>query len=155
LWRRRDLGRAVELLRLACDGPEGPACTALGAMYEAGDGVERDPRRAVRLFERACSAYDSEGCARAGALHLGGGEGLPRDPALALPLLERGCREGIALGCAALAELYASGWDAAGTGRDMAKARFYARRACDRGDMAACGVLGHAGGGDTPGTNGG
>lgn len=53
--RRRNVVRAVELYRFACNHDDGPACQNLGEHYEYGDGVPKDREKAAALYAKACT----------------------------------------------------------------------------------------------------
>src|SRR5260370_9970690 len=81
---RKDDAMAVELFRIACNGPGGrpstyAGCSDLGVQYLNGEGVKKDESRPASLFEDAGSGGAPEGCYwRAGVLQKG--HGVAQDP---------------------------------------------------------------------------
>ena len=68
----KDLGKAVELYKKACDGGDMLGCTNLGFMYEKGKGVEKDFSKAVELYKKACDGGNMLGCYGLGDMYVGG-----------------------------------------------------------------------------------
>jgi TPR repeat protein len=122
VWVRKDPVRAVSLYGRACqfggvnecirsyerDCGFGvvAGCEKLAEMYEAGDGVPKDPVRAgqyratsVALYENACIGGDSTGCAKLAEL----------DPVRATPYYEKACERGDAEVCEVLGRIYELG----------------------------------------------
>jgi TPR repeat protein len=59
-----ELGRFREC-SLRCSAGDAPSCDNLGAMYELGMTVPREPERARDLYERACKGGAGGGCTNA------------------------------------------------------------------------------------------
>lgn len=60
----KDAQRAYKLMRAAADQELGPACLALGAMYEAGEGTKADIVKSAVYYALAAGADVAEGNAR-------------------------------------------------------------------------------------------
>ncbi|WP_407932153.1 tetratricopeptide repeat protein [Campylobacter sp.] len=59
----KDLDKAAQLLKKACDGGERSGCGGLGVMYEQGYGVRQDKRLAKEYFSKACDLGEQKlGC---------------------------------------------------------------------------------------------
>ncbi len=58
----KDLNRAADLFKRACDAGGSVGCLDLGTMYSRGEGVPMDRNRAADLFEKACNAGLNRGC---------------------------------------------------------------------------------------------
>jgi TPR repeat protein len=61
---QHDVGGALALLEKGCNAGDTFGCFNLGAIYETGDDVPKDPRRAATYYQRACDGGDAEGCQR-------------------------------------------------------------------------------------------
>lgn len=64
----KDVARAVNLYKLACDNGDAPGCTNLGSAYESGKSVARDEVKARGLYQKACAEKDAWACDRLGRL---------------------------------------------------------------------------------------
>jgi TPR repeat protein len=60
----KDVAKASQLYKTACDGQVGTACFDLAMMNLAGPAASQDPVRAQALFKQACDAGEARGCAR-------------------------------------------------------------------------------------------
>ena len=58
----RDVFKAVELYRKACDGKNATGCFNLGNMYRTGDGVRQSVEDALTFYGKACDLKDKDGC---------------------------------------------------------------------------------------------
>ncbi len=58
----KDLNRAADLFKRACDAGGSIGCLDLGTMYRRGEGVPKDRNRAADLFKKACEAGVNRGC---------------------------------------------------------------------------------------------
>jgi TPR repeat protein len=141
----RDEERAATLFREACDrSPDADdvgaaenrsrACSLLGALYLAGDGVKKDDESGRALSELGCERGDAFGCFNAAAVYASG-EGVDADPARAAEFLDRACELGDAEGCYDLGIAYEKG---NGVAADRGRAVSLFGRACELGFKAAC-----------------
>jgi TPR repeat protein len=122
----------------ACiDWSDGRACTALGYMYAAGQGVEKDEAKAVELYEKGCKYRDPRGCTAHG-LMLAGGVGAAKDLAKAAESFQQGCERADLRGCTNLGFLYMTGQ---GVAKDEAQALTLFQKACDGGNAVGCNNL--------------
>lgn len=81
-----------------CNAGDLYACSALGAAYRTGLGVEQDFDRALELQEKACEGDVPRACYMLGHMYEeGAGYGL--DPKAAKPFFEKACRLGEKLSC--------------------------------------------------------
>ncbi len=126
---RGDPAQAVERLRRAADRDHAGAAFRLGAIYEAGRGVERDPDRAVAWYRRAAAAGDQRAWLNLAHMYATG-DGVPEDESKAAQWYERAAREGNAHAQYALGLTY----DRGGTGleRDPVAAWFWLTVAAER-----------------------
>ena len=61
----KDLARAAELYKKACDGGNATGCYNLGVYYENGaGGLPKDLGQAAELFKKACDQNDQFACER-------------------------------------------------------------------------------------------
>ena len=102
--RARDLKRAAELFRQACDGKVGAGCYELGQLVGRGRGVPLDLAQATSLFRQACTDGDPRGCVTLGQLFQSG-RGVVRDLNRAAALFDEACEKGDLAGCSALAAM--------------------------------------------------
>jgi TPR repeat protein len=58
----KDLNRAADLFKRACDAGGSGGCLNLGSMYSRGEGVPKDRNRAADLFKKACDLGNDRGC---------------------------------------------------------------------------------------------
>lgn len=134
---------ALELARTVCNGPRRAQCSVLvNAMVYAGveAGNEQVPRDVLPLLDAACAADGWESCVSASSLRLAGLYGISYDATRAGTDLLRACQA--VEGASAVACDLASGMSRTGVGieRDLVRSLSRARRACDLGHTASCGV---------------
>ena len=110
------------------------ACSLLGALYLAGDGVEKDLNRGRELSERGCERGDAFGCFNAASIYANG-SGVAKDSAKAASFLDKACRAGDAEGCHDLGVAYEKG---SGVARDHRRAAELIQKACAMGFAPAC-----------------
>ncbi len=141
----KNAARAASIFQGACDRKPDPddvnadenrsrACSLLGALYIAGDGVEKDAAAGLRLSELGCERGDSFGCFNAAAV-FGGGAGVEADPAKAASFLDKACQGGDGEGCYDLGIAYEKG---TGVAHDRRRAAELHRKACALGFERAC-----------------
>ena len=54
--RKKDVEKANDLAKKACDASEARGCVRLGFLYKNGKGVEQDDAKASKFYEKACDA---------------------------------------------------------------------------------------------------
>lgn len=106
------------------------ACSLLGALYIAGDGIPKDTAKGEELSERGCGRGDAFGCFNAAAVAFSRG-----DAAAAASWLDKACKAGDAEGCNDLGVAYEKG---NGVPRDAHKAAELIRKSCALGFAPAC-----------------
>jgi TPR repeat protein len=140
-----DEPRAAALFREACDRtPDADdvgsaenrsrACSLLGALYLAGDGVPKDNEGGRAFSELGCEQGDAFGCFNAASVY-SSGAGVEVNPAKAAEFLDRACELGDAEGCYDLGIAYEKG---NGVEADRSRAAELFRKACATGFKAAC-----------------
>ena len=140
-----DEKKAAEMFREACDRKVNPddihsaengsrACSLLGALYIAGDGIPKDTEKGLELSALGCDRGDSFGCFNAAAVYAAGA-GVPADPAKAAAYLDRACKGGDSEGCYDLAIAYEKG---NGVARDPKRGAELRKKACELGFTKAC-----------------
>lgn len=92
------------LYQAACDAGDLFVCNLFGIMYEAGDGVAKDPERAAQLYQRACEGGELKGCTNLASMYEAG-EAIPVDLLHALGLYRVACEGRQELGCERLGEM--------------------------------------------------
>jgi uncharacterized protein len=115
-------------------GNRSRACSLLGALYLAGDGVEKDLTRGRELSERGCERGDAFGCFNAASI-FANGSGVQKDPAKAASFLDKACQAGDAEGCHDLGVAYEKG---SGVARDHRRSTELTQKACALGFAPAC-----------------
>ena len=97
--------KAAELFKKACDGGEMLGCHNLGAMYQKGDGVEKNVKKAMDLYKKACDGGDMLGCSNLGSMYADG-KGVEKDFGKAAELFKKACDGGDMNGCRSLDIIY-------------------------------------------------
>jgi TPR repeat protein len=105
----------------------------LGAAYDLGDGVARDPAEAARWFRQAAEQGDREAQSRLGSM-LYHGDGVVRDDNAAFGWLARAAQQGDVVAQRGLAVLYYNGQ---GTPQHLVEALKWALLAAGQGDAQA------------------
>jgi hypothetical protein len=137
--------RAASIFEEACGrklDPDDPgaaengsrACSLLGALFLAGDGVGKDLARGRELSELGCERGDSFGCFNAAAVYTSG-SGVEPDKTKAASFLEKACGGGDSEGCFDLGIAYEKGNSVPG---DPRRASELFRKACELGFKEAC-----------------
>jgi TPR repeat protein len=116
------------------------ACMELGAMYEAGIGVEIDLKSALALYDRACAMGNGFACSSSGYMY-GTGRGTPIDYPKSIGLYSHACDLGVGQGCYNLGVMYESGY---GVKPDPRVAVLNFEYACLIGSAAGCSSAGVA-----------
>jgi uncharacterized protein len=129
---------AAQWYRRAADAGSAVARTALGNMYEWGDGVPQDDAQAVALYR---SAMPDDPWSFASLAYLTEqGRGVPQDYAEAMRLYRQGAEAGDAWANVKIGELYEHG---NGVPADPAEAMRWYRKALDAGEPLAYYNLGN------------
>ena len=134
----KDEAKAAAIFRAACERPEDKtdpgaaengarACSLLGGLYIAGEGIPKDLEHGLDFSIQGCERGDSFGCFNAAVVE--------NDPAKTAGYYERGCNLGDGESCHALATAYQKG---NGVARNANRAKELDKRACDLGFAAAC-----------------
>lgn len=137
--------RAASIFREACDRKLNPddihaaengsrACSLLGGLYLAGDGVEQDLTQGRELSELGCERGDAFGCFNAATVY-SSGSGVAADAEKAASFFDRSCQGGDGEGCHDLGVAYQRG---TGVTRDPRRAKELFRKACELGFAQAC-----------------
>jgi TPR repeat protein len=141
----KNAARAASVFQEACNRKPDPedvnpeenrsrACSLLGALYLAGDGIATDLTKGRELSELGCERGDSFGCFNAAAV-FAAGTGIEKDAAKAATFLDKACRGGDGEGCHDLGAAYEKG---TGVARDRRRAADLYRKACELGFQPAC-----------------
>ncbi len=141
----KDEAKAAEIFREACDRKPNEddihsaengarACSLLGALSLAGDGISKDLAQGRELTEQGCARGDSWGCFNAASIYTAG-SGVAADPAKAAGFLEKACSGGDGEGCFDLGVAYEKG---NGVEKDRKRAAELKKKACELGFEDAC-----------------
>jgi TPR repeat protein len=131
---QRDLPRAAQLFRMACERKSPDGCADDAHLLALGEGQDAKPRAALPRLEKMCKAGQARACGHLGDV-FARGRGAPQDVARAEDLLAKACKQGDARSCTNLAPV------AARSGSSE-RARELAGRGCDLGDVPGCAYLG-------------
>ena len=104
-YDNKEYDKAFESFKKACDGGNMRACFNLGAMYEYGNGVEKNEQKAAELLKKACDGGNMRGCYNLGLMYADG-DGVETDFSKAAELLKKACDGGEMLGCRGLDIIY-------------------------------------------------
>ncbi len=138
----KDVTRAAELYKQACDADELNGCVQLGRLHLSGrGGVSRDQLESRRLFDRGCDGGIHRGCTLLGELVRDGDGGAKQDDARALGLFQASCDASDMLGCKDLGAMHEYG--RGGLAKSPSHAAALYKQACDGGDAAGCNDLGY------------
>jgi len=141
-----DEKEAAKIFREACDRAVNPddvhalengarACSLLGALYLAGDGIAKDLGQGRELSVLGCGRGDSFGCFNAASVYTAG-SGVPVDRTKAAEYLDLACKGGDGEGCFDLGVACEKG---NGVAVDKRRAAELYRKACDLGFKQGCG----------------
>jgi TPR repeat protein len=133
-----DEPRAAAIFQDACDRKLDPddihaaengshACSLLGGLYIAGDGIPKDLPKGLALSQLGCERGDSWGCFNAAAVST--------EPAKKASFLELACKGGDGEGCFDLGVAYEKG---NGVAADRRRATELYAKACQLGFAQAC-----------------
>ena len=73
-------------------------CSYLGAMYEYGNGVEKNQQKAAQLYKKACDGGNMRGCRNLGVMYEEG-DGVEKDLGKAAELFKKACDFGLEEAC--------------------------------------------------------
>jgi TPR repeat protein len=133
------------MFREACDRKENKddihsaengarACSLLGGLYLAGDGVDKDLVKGRELSQLGCQRGDSFGCFNS-AVVFAGGQGVEKNAAKAAEYYDLACKAGDGEACHELAAAYGKG---DGVAKDVKLSKSLDQKACELGFEAAC-----------------
>jgi TPR repeat protein len=134
----RNVAKAAEMFRTACDVNDPAGCMNLGRMYDSRhDGVSMDRGKARQYFTKACDGGNGYACTALG-IAAQKGEGGPVDDTKASLLLAKGCDGGSMQGCGLLGIAYANG---KGVTQDEVRGRSWMQAGCNGNDAQSCNAL--------------
>ncbi|MEZ4322754.1 MAG: hypothetical protein R3F61_35125 [Myxococcota bacterium] len=132
------LDKASVAVTRACEGGDTAACVAEGWAHEAvaqRTGDENEYKAAARRYKALCDSEKNQyACYEYGAI-LFNNLGVTADPRLGVRRWEEACKEKEGAACTALARVYRDG---ARIKAEPAKAKDFAKKACDAGDPFGC-----------------
>lgn len=129
-----DYAAALRGLRPAAEAGDARAQYYLGAMYQHGHGVPRDPSTAASWYEKAARQGHTDALFTLGFLLYYGAAGLEANPAAAAPWLDQAAQQGNPVAQHLVARLYRDG---IGLPEDRAMALRWALQAANRGIVGA------------------
>ncbi|MBK7579552.1 MAG: sel1 repeat family protein [Myxococcales bacterium] len=105
----KDIMKALQYYRKACDKFHYPACVDLGRIYRSGySGLNRDDRTAFGFYQKACSGRIESACDEMADMYAEG-QGVSPDPVQAARLRQTSCDRGNTKSCRSLAKMYVDG----------------------------------------------
>jgi len=122
----------AEFLKLAQTG-DSNAETALGVLYDNGDGVPKDQRVAVMWYRKAAEKGNPQAQLNLG-IHCEQGQGVEQEDAVALGWYSKAAEQGYAAAEVALGNMYHRG---RGVAQDKKQANAWFKRAADQGNASA------------------
>jgi uncharacterized protein len=139
----KDEAKAAEIFRAACERPlndndphastnSARACSLLGGLYIAGEGIPKDLEHGRDFSILGCDRGDSFGCFNAAVCFSSGAD---EDPAKAASYFDRACKLGDGESCHELAVAYEKG---SGVARNSGMAKALEKQACDLGFTPSC-----------------
>jgi TPR repeat protein len=129
----KDLAKAAELHKRACDGSIGQSCYELGGLYESGaQGVGKNAIHAELLYRRGCTRGSTEACVDLGRLEF------ERNPTEAKIFFDQGCMKNVKLACAILNVGFG---DRRPVFPDVAQKNALTQ-SCNAGSMKDCAIVG-------------
>lgn len=133
-YQRGDFKTAAREWAPLAEQGDGPAQAALGALYLAGKGVERDPGKAVELYRQAAEGGLAAAQAMLGALYARGRGGIEQDYAQAAQWYRKAADQGLSIAQVNLGYMYSIGQ---GVDEDHRQAVDWYRKAADQGNIIA------------------
>ena len=132
----KDLKKAEQLYRQACERGEGQSCHTLGVWYKLGqNGLPRDAAQVLAFLGKACQAQFGGGaCDMLGEMYETG-DLVARDEAKAVAYFHRACETNSQLGCLKLGDRYETG---RGVPKDEKRAAGYWDQLCDESNSTGC-----------------
>src|SRR4029079_14964709 len=131
----KDVAKAAELMKRACDGTEAASCNELGEMYEGGSGIGQNKILAQMLYRRGCYRNSPASCVNLGRTEVVGPGANPDD---ARRQFENACNRNVPLACAYMKIAYGS---TRPVFPDVAAMNTSQQR-CAGGSTRDCGVVG-------------
>lgn len=125
-----DMDKAKEFAEKSCSLGNGDGCLILGAMYQAGQGVEKDAKKSLNYYGLACENKTSLACMLMGGIMLE-----VQDGPAAAQFFKKGCDSDYGDGCSMLGSIYFIG---NGVERDYQQALSFARKGCDLKSSLGC-----------------
>jgi uncharacterized protein len=124
---------ASAMFEKACNGGDSSGCSWLAhSAFDVRSSSYRDYARSLELLKRSCELWPSDDCTSIAVAYAR----VAKDYPYAASFFTMACDTSDGRkACAALAEFYAKG---IGVPRDLARARMFNHKACQRGHMPAC-----------------
>ena len=136
-YDNKEYDKAFESFKKACDGGNMRGCFILGAMYERGNGVEKNEQKAAELYKKACDGGNMVGCGNLGTMYAKG-SGVEKDLGKAVELFKKACDSGNMRGCYNLGLMYEKG---KGVEEDFSKAAQLYKKVCDNNIKLCADIL--------------
>ncbi len=102
-YDKQDFSKARKYFERACGLNNGGGCGALEALYNDGEGVEKNLTRAAQFHSKACDLNNGGRCSNLGVLYQNG-QGVEKDLTKAAQYASKACKLGVQEICEALKE---------------------------------------------------
>lgn len=110
------------------------SCSALGSLYNFGEGVRQDYSKAMQYYKKSCDLGSGDGYLKLGLSYYGG-NGVQKNIKLAINLLTKSCEAENAIACIMIGAMYRNGEDVK---QSFSKAKELYGKACDLGYQLGC-----------------
>lgn len=141
---KKDFPKAASLYRSNCDDYKySRSCHKFAAYSLVGKGCQEDYLRAFDYFKKGCELGEADSCLYSGLMYITKTKKnlIEQNFPAGMELLNQACDKGSHNGCFYLAGLHISGVTNV-VQQDMSTAFKYSVKACDLGNMYACGNVG-------------
>jgi TPR repeat protein len=98
---KKELVRAMDTIKTACDKGEASACQSLGDIYWEGWWKREDSEKAAAFYKRSCFLGSKSACRKLGAFY-NFGIGVEKDESLAKIIFKNACEEGDTIACSVM-----------------------------------------------------
>ncbi len=130
--------QSVYYYEIACDAGSGSACSALGVLYQYGEGVEQNIQHAEHYYQQGCIFKEETACYSLGEM-FSEGSSAKKDIDQASLYLQQACElSSLSDGCLSSAKLQLA------TGNEEARTKAVStlKKSCSAGEVNSCDYLG-------------
>lgn len=134
----KELKKAAEFLKKACDSGDASGCWKLGSLYDENSykKIGTDQKKSLELYIKACNGGYAYGCRDVATIYEKG-EVVNRDFEKVLFFMRKACEAGIHWECKELADIYYLN-ESKKVDVNLKEAAFFYKKACDGNYIPAC-----------------